>query len=122
MRPAALDSMSADSRREDSDVKNLIVIGISALAAIAASLILISQADATPDQSGQTFAEAKAALAQAGFTAVVATSIGDQLPQDQCTVVRQETTTAPAFAGGGWAGADTTPRVLLSLNCNKPKS
>jgi hypothetical protein len=52
-------------------VKKLIVIGAGVFAAAVASLTLISQADAAPDQTGQTFAEAKAALTGAGYSAVV---------------------------------------------------
>ncbi len=100
-------------------MKKLIVMGASAAAATVASLTLISQAGAAPDQTGETFAEARAALTQAGYSAVVSTSFGDQLSQDDCTVVRQSTTTAPAFAGGDVTGQGSKPRVLLSLNCNK---
>ena len=100
-------------------VKKLIVIGAGVFAAAVASLTLISQADAAPDQTGETFAEAKAALTAAGYSAVVSTSIGGQLSQDDCTVVRQETTTASAFAGGDVSAPSAKPRVLLSLNCTK---
>ena len=107
-------------------MKRLLVIASTALAAAVTSLVVVSQAAAAPDQTGQSFAEAKAALSAAGYNPVVATSFGDKLPQDECTVVRQETTTAAPFQGGGTKGVVTTdngsPKVLLSLNCNpQPK-
>jgi hypothetical protein len=100
-------------------MKKLIVIGASAFAATAASLAVISQAGAAPDQTGETFANAKAALTQAGYSVVVSSSAGDQLSRDDCIVVRQETTAASGFAGGGWPGAGKGNRVLLSLDCHK---
>lgn len=111
---------------EETSVKKLIVIGCGAAAALAASLVLIGEAGAAPDQSGQTFADAKAALTQAGFNPVVSTTVGDALPRDSCIVVRQQATTAAPFQGGGTKGvlgsANGNPRVLLSLNCNpQPK-
>lgn len=102
-------------------MKKLVVLGAGAVAAAAASLTLISQADATPDQSGQTYAEAKAALTQAGYSVEVSSSFGDKLPQDECKVVRQQATAAAPFTGGGWAGAANKPRILLSLDCSQPK-
>ena len=110
-------------------MRKFIVIAASAFAAAVASLILISQADAAPDQTGQTFAEAKAALAQAGYSVVVSTTVGDQLSQNDCLVVRQETTTASPFSGGDWtggtdfgaSGTGSKPQVLLSLDCSKQR-
>lgn len=85
-------------------------------------LILTYQAGADPNESGQTFAEAKAALTRAGYTVEVSSSFGDK-PQDECRVIREETATAPGFAGGGWPGAGGQPRIMLSLDCSAaPKS
>ena len=109
-------------------MKKLIVIACSALAAIAASLTVVSQAAAAPDQSGQSFADAKAALTAAGYDPVVATAVGDTLPRDDCTVVRQQTTghATPFFGSSGPHGVMITgngnPKVMLTLDCNaKPK-
>lgn len=107
-------------------MKKLIVITCSALAALAASLLVVGEAAAAPDQTGESFADAKAALASAGYNPVVSTSIGDALPRDDCTVVRQQTTLAPPFQGGGTKGVlnsgNTNPKVMLSLDCSsQPK-
>ena len=101
-------------------MRKLVVILAGVVAAVAASLIMISQAGAAPDQTGQTFAEAKAALANAGYAPVVSSSVGDKVAQDDCLVVRQQTTTAPPFVGGGVSAPSSKPRVLLSLNCDPP--
>lgn len=110
-------------------MKRFIVIGASACVAFLGSLMLIAQAGAAPDQTGQTFAEAKAALRQAGYAVVVSTSVGDKVTQDQCMVTRQETTTASGYAGSSisiYSQNSPKPRVLLSLDCNaqpaQPKS
>jgi hypothetical protein len=67
---------------------------------------------------GQTYADAAAAIQAAGGTAIVATRIGDKLPQDECIVVdsadqsfvRPMTTDVYFKASSG--------EVRLSLNCN----
>jgi hypothetical protein len=108
-------------------VKNankLIVVGAGVLAAGAATLTLMSTgvAGAAPDVSGQTFSEAQAALKEAGYTAVVSTAVGDAVSQGDCTVVRQNTTTASSFVGGDWTGQGSTAssKVMLSLDCSTP--
>ena len=107
-------------------MKKLLVLAAGALAATAASLTLVSTgvAGAAPDTSGQTFSEAQATLKTAGYTAVMSTTIGDQVAQNDCTVVRQQTTTGGAFVGGDWPGSSSSsPKVLLTLDCTKaPKS
>jgi len=108
-------------------VKKLVVIACSAVAAVATSLVLIAEAGAAPDQTGETFAQAKAALTQAGYDPVVFSAVGGSVPRDDCTVVRQQTTTATPFLGGagprgGMIQGNGNPRVLLSLDCSsKPK-
>ena len=106
-------------------MKRLIIIAAGVVAAIAASLTLMSTgvAGAAPDVSGQTFSEAQATLKEGGYAAVMSTAVGDTLAQGDCTVVRQETTMATAFVGGDVTAPSSTPKVLLSLNCTaKPKS
>ncbi len=76
----------------------------NALAAAALALLTAGQAGA--DDTGQTYAEAQKALKAQGYTVVQSTSIGDQVPQSDCRVVKQLTT-----ANG---------HVMLSLDCNKP--
>jgi beta-lactam-binding protein with PASTA domain len=104
-------------------LKKLLVVGAGALAATAASLTLVSTGAAgaaPPDTSGQTFSEAQATLKSAGYDAVMSTMIGDKVARSECTVVRQQATMGTAFAGGGWPGKSSSPKVLLSLDCSKP--
>jgi beta-lactam-binding protein with PASTA domain len=103
-------------------VNKLIVFAAGAVGAIAMSLTLISAASGSPDTSGQTFAEAKAALTAAGYTVVVSTTVGDKLAQGDCTVIRQQDATGHPFLGGGWIGAPSSkPTVRLVLNCSPTK-
>jgi len=69
-------------------------------------------AAAQPDVTGMTNADASSELSSAGFTAVVATTVGDQAPRDECFVVGS---TAPTFIDA--SGAATTDQVRLSLSC-----
>ena len=105
-------------------MNKLLVILAGALAAIGASLTLVSTgvAGAAPDVSGQPFSEAQAALKAAGYTAVVSTTVGASVAQGDCTVVRQSSIKSSAFAGGDWPASTASPKVLLSLDCSsKPK-
>jgi hypothetical protein len=70
-----------------------------------AALALLTAGPAAADDTGQTYAQAQAALNGQGYTVIQSTSIGDQLPQSECLVVKQLTS-----ANG---------HVMLSLNCNK---
>jgi hypothetical protein len=61
-------------------VKNLLVLGAGAFAAVAVSAGLLGAGVASADDAvvGQTFADAKAALSQQGMSAQVATTVGDR--------------------------------------------
>jgi len=76
---------------------------VIALAAVALALLTAGAAGA--DDTGQTYAQVQKALKAQGYTVVQSTSIGDQVPQSECLVVKQLTT-----ANG---------HVMLSLDCNK---
>lgn len=71
----------------------------------ATALTLLTAGPAAADDTGQTYADAQQALKDQGYDVIQSTSIGDQLPQSQCLVVKQLTS-----ANG---------HVMLSLNCNK---
>ena len=98
-------------------VKKLIVIASSAVAAAAASLVAISPAGAEPDQTGQSFADAKAALTNAGYDVVVSTKFGSALPLEDCSVIRQETTLGAPFSNGAFTRSGNQ-KVMVSLDCN----
>jgi len=82
-------------------MKTLVVTAAGALATLA----LFSTGTAGADNTGQTYAQVEKALKAQGYTVIQATSIGDQVPQAQCTVVKQLTT--------------ANNHVMLSLDCNK---
>jgi len=71
----------------------------------ATALALLTAGPAAADDTGQTYAQAQQALKKQGYTVIQSTSIGDQLPQSECLVVKQLTS-----ANG---------HVMLSLNCDK---
>ena len=72
---------------------------------VTGALALLGAGPAVADDTGQTYAQAQEALKDQGYKVIQSTSIGDQLPQSECLVVKQLTT-----ANG---------HVMLSLNCNK---
>lgn len=99
-------------------MNKLIVLTAAILAAAAASLILWNTgvATASPDVSGKTFAEAQPVLQEAGYTVVVANTVGDKLAQSDCTVVRQQDSTPTPFGTKKYQIAPH--QVMLTLNCN----
>jgi hypothetical protein len=107
-------------------MKKLIIVACAAVAAFAASLAVAGQAAAAPDETGQTYAQAKAALA-GQYNPVVQSLVGDAQPRDQCIVVHQQTTVGTPFLGGagphgGMISGNGNPKVMLSLDCNpRPK-
>lgn len=90
------------------------MLGAAAVCAVAA-LSTAGVAVAEPgvdDAVGRRYAEAKAAFSQANLTPVVATVIGDKLPQDQCWVV--SVSQVSLLDGNGFLRGD---RVQVNLNC-----
>jgi len=84
---------------------------IGAAAAVFGSGIAIADPDVT-DAVGRRYSEAKAAFNEANMTPVVASTVGDKLPQDQCWVV--SVSRATFLAQGGASRGDV---VQVSLNC-----
>lgn len=83
-------------------------------ASIALAGTVAAPANAAPDSSGKTYAEAKERLERAGYTVVVAATVGDKLPWADCQVYRQQMKPSPL--AGKKNEIDRT-RVLLSLRC-----
>lgn len=88
-------------------------------ASAASTVILIScpvaAAQPTPNSSGQTYADAKEQLEQAGLTVIVSTTVGDKLPWAECLVVHQQL--RPGALAGKKNEIDRT-KVLVSLGCS----
>lgn len=124
-----------------SHMSKLVVIAIATAAAGALSMTLPATAAAggSPDMTGKTFSQAKAALTQAGYTAVSQITIGDRTASGDCKVIRQEDLPSAitgwsasnissngVFIGGdqptlypgpGFGDIPASGRVLLTLSC-----
>jgi hypothetical protein len=73
-------------------------------------------ASASPSVWGKTYAEAAAALKNAGFTPVVAVKVGDRLAQYDRLVTGQVDESTPTFGNKKYA-INHAKTVLLTLNC-----
>jgi hypothetical protein len=103
-------------------VKRVIVFGagsaIVAAAAVSTALLGAGSAAAAPsaaDVVGQKYSDAADAISQGGGSAIVATTVGDKVGQDDCLVTNAAV--APFLRDGG-AYAKDSGEVMLSLNCN----
>jgi hypothetical protein len=81
-----------------------------------AALFSAPIADASPSVWGKTYSDAQATLQRAGYTVVVGTTVGDQLPQSQCLVTSQTDSTPPAYGPSQFAGVKGKT-VTVALNC-----
>jgi hypothetical protein len=103
-----------------SNVKYLTyVLGVSATAAAGAALALagsgVAVATTAPNVTGEKYSDAQTAITGAGFTAVVHSTVGDQVPWPQCIVTRtQQRNVAPPPNSSGAA----VTQLLVELNCN----
>lgn len=91
----------------------------AAIASAAVVAVLVAagpaQAASSPTVVGQKYSDAKGALAGAGYTIVVSTTVGDDLVRDDCVVTHQQDRTVPPPEN---TGASATKQTLLSLNCD----
>lgn len=69
-------------------------------------------AAAEPSVIGKQYGEAKGILSQASLVPVVATVVGDRVPQDQCFVVSTSKVTARDSSG-----SPTTNQIQVNLSC-----
>ena len=99
-------------------MKQLIVLGTGGVAAMALSMALLGTGvAAAADYDGQTYADAAAAIEQAGDTPIVATRIGSQLPQDECLVVNSQDHSYLRDPPDDVYVLSATNEVRLNLNC-----
>jgi hypothetical protein len=90
------------------------VASVAVAACASMSLLLwpgIAVAD--PDVVGMTYSDAKAAFSQASLTPIVATTVGDRLPLNECYVVSTSRTTFFDQT----TGSSTQNRIMVNLNC-----
>ena len=81
-----------------------------------AALFGAGVADASPSVWGKTYADASAVLQKAGYTVVVGTTVGDQLPQAQCLVTSQTDSVPSSYGPSQFAGVKGKT-VTVALNC-----
>ena len=99
-------------------MKQLIVLGTGGVGAMALSMALLGTGvAAAADYDGQTYADAAAAIEEAGDTPIVATRIGSQLPQDECLVVNSQNHSYLRDPPDDVYVLSATDEVRLNLNC-----
>ena len=99
-------------------MKQLIVLGTGGVGAMALSMALLGTGvAAAAEYDGQTYADAAAAIEQAGDTPIVATRIGSQLPQDECLVVNSQDHSYLRDPPDDVYVLSATNEVRLNLNC-----
>jgi hypothetical protein len=92
-----------------------IVLSGGTVGATAVSMVVFATGVAVADDyAGQTYAHATTALSDAKLKGVIASRVGDALPNDQCVVTHSEK--ASWIKGDKFASVTDT--VLLHLNCN----
>jgi hypothetical protein len=97
-----------------SEVKKLIVLGVSAVGAAGASMALFGTGVAfADDYAGQSYSDASSAAGDAGLTVTIASRVGS-LPDDQCTVTRSQN--APFIDGADFV-THVSNTVQFFLNC-----
>jgi hypothetical protein len=99
-------------------MKHLIVLGAGAVGAMALSTALLGTGVAAAgDYDGQTYADAVAAIEEAGGTPVVVSRIGGQLPQDECLVVNTQDHSFLRVPPDDVYMVSITDEVRVNLNC-----
>jgi hypothetical protein len=94
--------------------KSIVLSAGTAVAASALMALFGTGVAAADDYAGQTYADASSAASDAGQTVVVASRVGDRLPQDECTVTSSQA--APFIHGDDFVHVSDT--VQFNLNCN----
>lgn len=98
-------------------MKRLILVA-GPIEAAAISMAMFSAAAASADEySGETYADAAAAIEDGGGTPVVATRVGDKLERDDCIVTDSSTTSFVRPMTDDVYFEGTSDEVLLNLNC-----
>jgi hypothetical protein len=98
-----------------------LIVRIVSTAAFVSAMSLMSTGAAgaaAPRVTGQTYGDASSALSSAGFKAIVAVTVGDQLAKEKCLVVNQRNESVAQRGSHSTAG--TT--VALSLNCENQQA
>ena len=95
-----------------------LILGTGGVGAMALSMALLGTGvAAAADYDGQTYADAAAAIEEAGDTPIVATRVGSQLPQDECLVVNSQNHSYLRDPPDDVYVLSATDEVRLNLNC-----
>jgi len=95
-----------------------LILGTGGVGAMALSMALLGTGvAAAADYDGQTYADAAAAIEEAGDTPIVATRVGSQLPQDECLVVNSQDHSYLRDPPDDVYVLSATNEVRLNLNC-----
>lgn len=98
-------------------LKKLVAHIASAVGALTVATAVFGTAIAAADSyAGQTYADVSKALSGAKMKGIIASQVGDALPQDQCVVTHSEK--APWIKGDHFGPVNDT--MLLYLNCDAP--
>jgi hypothetical protein len=95
-----------------------LIFGVGVVTMVVAAPLtenFVAQASSGPQVVGQKYSDASTALSGAGFTAVVSTTVGDQLSWPNCVVTQQQVRTIPAQEN---TGGSATNQMLVSLDCD----
>jgi hypothetical protein len=87
---------------------------LAAAAGAATAVLSAGVAHADPNTVGQTWADARAAIQNAGLQGQVSARVGDRLSEDQCIVTGQTKSAKPARG----FGPGSSSVVLVALDCN----
>ncbi|MDP9164624.1 MAG: hypothetical protein M3O32_00900 [Actinomycetota bacterium] len=94
-------------------MKNITFAMATVCAAVLFTINSTAIAAATPDVVGMTYDKASSALSGAGFTAVVATRVGDRKSQADCMVTNARVESVAQRGNHPTTGT----KVSVSLNC-----
>jgi hypothetical protein len=111
-----MNSVTVQKHRPAATVRHALCGAAIASAAICAVVAAgPAQAASSPAVVGQKYSDATGALASAGYSVVVSTTVGDELARDDCVVTHQQDRTVPPPEN---TSASPTKQTLLSLNCD----
>jgi hypothetical protein len=102
-------------------MRHPVAVGAGAAVCAAAAITLttltteeLADASTPPSVNGQTYSDASTALTNAGFTPVVASTVGDQKAWPDCLVINVVGRTAPPPEN---SSGSSTNEAMVSLNC-----
>jgi hypothetical protein len=99
-----------------------VVVATGAVTAMGLLSSGVATATGPPNVVNKKYSDASAALSSAGYKAVVATRVGDDVPQSQCVVTFQQPEKMPAAGGAKKYRRDESMNVMVALSCYADKA